>query len=152
MIEIYGDLWLHRPADARVITTNGYVRNDGAAVMGRGCAKQAKDLFPGVEYSLGQALDRYGNHVSKIWTIHGKTPLYSFPVKHHWSQQASEQLIEQSANELVAIIDLHSQSVQQLNAIVLPRPGCGNGNLAWEIVKLIIEPILDNRFHVITHG
>ena len=39
MKEITGDLWTIK-ADARVIPTNGTVRRDGAAVMGRGVALQ----------------------------------------------------------------------------------------------------------------
>ncbi len=46
MIEEFGDIW-EIPGDARVITTNGVVRKDGACVMGRGVALQAKMRYPG---------------------------------------------------------------------------------------------------------
>ena len=41
MREVVGNLWTY-PADIRVITTNGTVKNDGTCVMGRGCAAEAK--------------------------------------------------------------------------------------------------------------
>jgi len=39
------NLWEY-PADARVITTNGFVKNNGEAVMGRGCAREAARKYP----------------------------------------------------------------------------------------------------------
>ena len=46
MIEIHGNLW-QLPATWRGITTNGFVRKNGTAVMGRGCAREAATRFPG---------------------------------------------------------------------------------------------------------
>jgi hypothetical protein len=143
LIEVAGDLWTH-PASARCITTNGFVKNNGAAVMGRGCAKQAMEIFPGIEFSLGQGIEMYGNHVIKIWSAYGKTPIYSFPVKHHWRERASLELIHQSAVELVAETDK-----QGFESVVLPKPGCGNGGLLWYDVRAVIYDVLDDRFHVI---
>jgi len=37
-----------------------------------------------------------------------------------------------------------------MKKVYLPRPGCGYGYLDWEIVKKELEPILDDRFIVIT--
>lgn len=54
MKEIYANLW-EVEADLRVVTTNGAVRRDGACVMGRGCAREAKERYPGVEYRLGSS-------------------------------------------------------------------------------------------------
>ena len=144
MREIFGDLWTY-PADARVVTTNGTVRNDGAAVMGRGCAAQLKDRFRHIEYALGQLLDRHGNHVF-ILTIEPE-PILSFPVKQHWKDKADIDLIIQSAYELRTIA-----TAMDLKQVVLPRPGCGNGGLEWESldgVKIHLVNKLDDRFHVI---
>lgn len=61
MHEIVGDLFKSVKADAICITTNGWTKNDGSCVMGRGCADVAKKKWPGIEFSLGTALER-GNH------------------------------------------------------------------------------------------
>ncbi len=147
MIEVKGNLW-DFPADYKVITTNGAVKYDGACVMGRGCAREAKDKYPGIEYTLGSLIRDWGNHVHLL----GHRKILSFPVKHHWKQKADLELIERSAVELKAFV-LGMESVhpaeEQLK-IVMPRPGCGNGGLEWEEVKPVIENWLDDRFYVIT--
>lgn len=140
MIEARGNLWTH-PADLRVITTNGFVKNNGAAVMGRGCALEATQRHPGIENVLGARLRASGNHVHLLGP-----GLASMPVKHHWRQDADPTLIVRSATELVALADKHSN----YQRIVLPRPGCGNGRLRWNDIRPLLEGILDDRFTVIT--
>lgn len=65
MKEVFGNLWEYQ-ADALCITTNGYTKNNGEAVMGRGCAKESTELFPTISLYLGQKLKRDGNHVAFI--------------------------------------------------------------------------------------
>lgn len=65
MIEVFGNLWEYE-ADAVCITTNGYTKNNGEAVMGRGCAKEATEMFPKISLYLGQKLKRDGNHVAFV--------------------------------------------------------------------------------------
>ena len=143
MKERDGDIW-KAIADYYVITTDGDVRKDGAAVMGRGVALQAKKRFSGIEYTLGRGIQLRGNHVKLI----GR--LITFPVKHHWRQKADLELIKRSANELRNLInDLNVRNMFALPLrIALPRPGCGNGGLDWKSVKSWIEIVLDDRFTV----
>jgi len=151
MKEVHGDIW-KADDDYVVITTNGAVRRDGAAVMGRGVALQAKLRYQGIEFILGNFLKTYGNHVKLITGLH--PIIISFPVKHHWRQKADLKLISQSARELVQLIDLrvrlgYGNPVGNLfPSVALPRPGCGNGQLEWEDVRPIVRTILDNRFTV----
>ena len=148
MKEARGNLWTF-PADAYVITTNGFVKKNGAAVMGRGCAKEALDKFPGIAQVLGKRIQEHGNHISLIW----QHPfVISFPVKHNWWEKADIDLIKRSAEELVELVGYADKNSQYypFQQVVLPRPGCGNGQLNWEDVKPVIEPILDDRYTVIT--
>lgn len=151
MREVISDLW-EFPADARVVTTNGFVKKDGRGVMGRGVALQATRRYPGIDGVLGAQLSAKGNHV---WILnadepqppefHHKNIVLSFPVKHNWWEQADLSLIVRSARELITLADVYPE----WRTIVLPRPGCGNGGLSWDNVKPAIEGILDDRFVVV---
>lgn len=147
MKEVTGDLWElgEKDGNAIVITTNGAVTKLGRAVMGRGVARQAKKRFAahGVDARLGQIIKVAGNHVHSLFVGEPYT-LVTFPVKHHWIDQADPELIVRSAGELKAKADKSLWA-----KVYLPRPGCGNGRLEWDDVKPIIEPILDDRFTVV---
>jgi hypothetical protein len=155
MIERVGvNLWDFRTRiDAAIcITTNGEVNNKGRAIMGRGVARQAADLFPASPRLLAESLQIYGNHV--VCLINEPTiTLVTFPVKHYWSGLASLELIERSAQELVALTN-----EMKWREVYLPRPGCGNGGLiwagaggaaAWRTVQSVLQPLFDDRFIVV---
>ena len=141
MKEVTGDLWTIK-ADARVIPTNGTVRRDGAAVMGRGVALQAKQRHSKIEFSLGILLKRLGNHVHYFYH---QQDFLSFPVKHQWRETAKLDLIKRSCQELIT----HINARHWWKRIALPRVGCGNGGLDWKDVKPILEEFLDDRFIVV---
>jgi hypothetical protein len=132
--------------DAFCITTNGCVKANGECVMGRGIALTCRDKYPGLAKHLGSHIREYGNHAFSLATIK-KTGvrILSFPVKHKWNEVADVELIKRSAGELMDLADKYD-----LNNILLPRPGCGNGLLKWSVVKSAIEPILDKRVIVAT--
>lgn len=151
MREIRGDLF-DQKTDAIVITTNGAVRKDGAAVMGRGVALQATRRWSEIAWVLGGSLSLHGNHVALLGQpTSGSTGYWvvSFPVKHHWRQAADLELISRSVQELIALADKHGW-----RTVALPRPGCGNGGLDWEIVRPLLEHErvgLDARFVVVNN-
>lgn len=135
MDERAGDIWAAATRDGAwvVVTTNGATRQDGSAIMGRGIALEAARRHHGLQASLGRRLLHGGNHVNVFPSIH----IVSFPVKHHWREQADLGLIEQSAHELREAID-HGR----VNGLVYSvRPGCGNGGLRWDDVRPVIEPL-----------
>jgi hypothetical protein len=147
MRESFGDLFHGShgvTTNAVCITTNGATRSDGAAVMGRGCALQAKQEFPGIKHLLGRSIREHGNHVRPLIQVN-RWHLVSYPVKHHWRMRADLALIERSARELMALADRMGWQ-----GILLPRPGCGNGGRDWsrEIWPLL-ESILDDRVVII---
>ena len=64
MREIEGDIWdFHKAGFFIVIPTNGFIKNDGECVMGRGLAYEAKRRFPDLPLELGKRIREYGNVV-----------------------------------------------------------------------------------------
>lgn len=139
-----GDLFELARGHVLVLTTNGTVKSaSGEAVMGRGCAHQAKVLWPDVPRLLGSELQLRGNHVHLLGIDRGGyRALVSFPVKHNWWEHADLELIRRSAQQLVVKADVCGWQTN----VFLPRPGAGNGKLLWATVKDVIAPILDDRF------
>lgn len=129
---------------AIVITTNGIIRKNGRAVMGAGIAKATRDRYTDIDLKLGKYLSKYGNRAFYMGKYDDQIVL-TFPTKHDWKDKSDIELIKTSAEQIVAICDKW-----HIEKVYLPRPGCSNGGLKWEDVKSVIEPILDDRFIVIT--
>ena len=164
MREAKGNM-LDMDCDALVITTNGFVKSNGECVMGRGIAKQISQALPWIAGELGNKLNTLGN-VPHVLGQHNNVDLVSFPVKprsvkfdgsnavgHALSRfrvgesvpgfyaKADPQLIVESARKLVQLTD-------QMNwkTVLVPRFGCGAGELSWTDIRPLVEPILDDRF------
>ena len=166
MKNIIGDLFTVNGFDAKAITTNGFLKANGEAVMGRGCALKAKQMHPVLPKTLGSLIKHNGNQPQLIWSAINYS-LISFPVKpcyeffdgsnavKHmkrnfeigqrmpgWACKARLEIISQSAHQLVRLANHH-----EWDSVLLPRAGCGNGELSWEFeVKPILSKILDGRF------
>lgn len=162
MIEAKGNI-LEMECDALCITTNGFVKANGAAVMGAGIAKQIRTVIPGIDKILGQKIVREGNNVhallkyNDVWVVsYPVKPITATSdgknfVKHKyfpvgatvpgWACKATEALIIKSAHQLVKLANQHGWKT-----VLLPRPGCGAGELQWKAIKPILEKILDDRF------
>jgi len=140
MFETVGDIWQHADrGDIIVITTNGSLTRDGRAVFGRGVARQAALRFPGLDGKLGRLLAEEGSHVFDLGC-----GIVSFPVEETAWSQPDLRIIARSAEELRLLADRSGW-----RRIVVPRPGCGGGGLAWKDVGPLLAPWLDERFVVI---
>jgi hypothetical protein len=138
MKEVRGDLWSYedRKGFIILIPTNGFIKNDGTGVMGAGVARQAAERYPDLPRLLGESLQRRGNVVSRL-----TQQFYSFPTKHEWMDDSDLKLIRKSTKRLRAIAEANPNI-----KYILPKPGTGNGRLAWEKVKPIVETLPDNVF------
>lgn len=151
------------------ITTNGFVKQNGLAVMGRGCAYELAQLFPYAPKLLGAAIRRHGNITQAIFMSNDVIVL-AFPVKPDWVIYDGNNVVAHAAHHYrigqkvpgfhaKADIELIKQSAIQLLAwanegnytsIALPRVGCGAGELSWDVVYPILNSILDDRFIAVT--
>jgi hypothetical protein len=127
----FGDMMESVPSDPGailVLTTNGFVRRDGACVMGRGIARQAALRWPDLPFKLGRLIREYGNRPFRL------TPtIWTLPVKHVWYEPASMELIEASLEMMGLMV-----AKFQPPSIHMPRPGCGNGQLSWRDVEPLV--------------
>jgi O-acetyl-ADP-ribose deacetylase (regulator of RNase III) len=152
MIEITGDIFEQKDADAICVTTNGIVNNSGEIIMGAGIAKVFRDKYSDTEFgslasNLGIMVKKHGNHVfigCHERVDQHKIAIVSFPTKEHYNDKSTINLIVRSANELV-----EKTNKNKWKKVVLPRPGCGLGGLNWEEVKPHLEEIFDDRFYVV---
>lgn len=153
MREAQGDLWSYqRPGAVICITTNGKVVK-GRNVMGRGCAKEARDRFRGIDTIIGTFVTRFGNRCFKLAMGSqadgsDRWHLVTFPTKHDDPQEESDpMLIAESAEQLVDMADKFGWT-----EVVVPRPGCGNGGLDWVDVRELLVDVLDDRFVIVDRG
>jgi hypothetical protein len=152
MVEITGDLWTilqdpKRGYGSACILVNWTTNNQGYAIMGRGIAAQAKQLYPDLPDQLGTVIREAERHpyVFTYTSPTGTEPwLIMFPTKLHWRDPSPLWLVKQSVCQLMDLLD----QFDWLAPVLLPRPGVGNGKLDWELVKATIAPILDKRVHI----
>lgn len=136
MILVKGDMWnVFAEVDLFCITTNSTIRRDGALVMGRGIARQARDRFPGLDYELGKFIKRKRN---KLYGFQALSPISIFQVKYNFWEKASLNLITISTEMLQVFIK--GKNLQ----VALNFPGIGNGRLSREQVLPIISQLPDN--------
>lgn len=140
MLETVGDIWEYAATGVIVITTNGSLTKDGRAIFGRGVARQAAHRHPDIAEKLGRLLAEQGNHVFDLGC-----GIVSFPVEETPWSLPDLRIVARSAEELRRLADRSGWP-----QVVVPRPGCGGGGLAWQDVKPILAPWFDGRFIVIS--
>jgi hypothetical protein len=123
-----GDIWtVYEQTDLLVITTNSTVKANGALVMGRGVAQQARDRMRGLDRYLGRQIaatcgsrGEY-NLLTAIWPgVH----IAALQVKYHYTHPADPALITRSLAALAAWIATHHP-----RRVDMVFPGIGNGKL-----------------------
>lgn len=130
---IKGNLWSIK-ADYKGIPTNGFVKKNGRAVMGRGVALQARETYKDLDLELGIKILKEGNVIHFL-----SHSLFSFPVKHNWWGKADIELIKNSVGELKDIA--YSRSYR---TFAIPLPGTGNGKLNPEQVWPLLKDLPNN--------
>ena len=135
-----GDIW-SPDFHIIVIPVNIGWTKTGYNVMGRGVAKQASELYPGLAKWYGSKCRSFMIHTPCL----RYDRLILFPVKPlnvlapylSWQGKANLSLIEKSTKDLAEFPD---------KEIALPLVGCGNGRLSESDVLPILNMYLDDRF------
>jgi hypothetical protein len=166
-----GDLF-EKETEAIIIPTNGCLKKGNKAVVGKGVAKQANEVFDKFDVKLGANLTLFGNIPSIVGVWNGKTVI-NFPTKPGlimygvddsyeiidkykrlkkkgdlipgWMCKSSTSLIESSAIGTKNIVDNHG-----FKRVILPQVGCGEGGLNLLNIIEILDKYFDDRFVMIT--
>ena len=146
MEEVAGDIWEYSAKNKCivVIPVNGFVKNNGMAVMGRGLAREASKKFPKLPVALGYHIKHYGNDVHYFEDFN----IISFPVKYNWWENADIELIRRSSRQL-KFLNSDNLFAEHNKLICMPHVGCGNGKLLWKDVKPIIETYLSEFDNIV---
>lgn len=149
MILERGNMWdIFGHTDLFLITTNPIRRKDGAVVMGRGIAKEAKDRFPSMPYDFGTNYN--GDNVGYIGHYGEEDQGVDwFMTKTHWREASDIEVIKQSIKELAALTKPGGNFM--CSRADLNFPGIGNGKLKREDVLPLLEELPDN-VHVWEYG
>ena len=108
-------------------------------VMGKGIALQFKRAFPANFRAYSAACKRGEVKLGQVWTfdtgvIGTRRFLLNFPTKQHWR---SSSRLEDIAAGLDSLVDTVSEL--KIKSVAIPALGCGNGGLAWDDVRPLIE-------------
>lgn len=169
MRQLRGDLLAYE-CDAIVVTTNGFTKQNGDCVMGRGIALQVANIYPQLPNILGDSIKRHGNKVVAFDFEDEHPAIVAFPVKPITVISDGTNVVSHMRNKFpkgavvpgfacIAEKDLIEQSLKQLvdgvnqmgwTNVACPRFGCGAGELSWEEIEPLAERYLDDRFVVFT--
>ena len=133
MIEIQRGNLLEADAEALVNTVNC------VGVMGKGIALQFKQAFP-ENFKEYEKASRHNEVVpGKMFTFKTGTllnPKYiiNFPTKRHW--KGISRIDDIRAGLSALIVEVKQLGIE---SIAVPPLGCGNGRLAWDQVRPLVE-------------
>ncbi len=135
MIREIGNMWdIYGDHECFLITTNSYIRQDGALVMGRGIALQAKNRWSQLPYDLGECIEHL-----EVYGLLWCSGIGAFQVKKHYMRDAQTDIIRHSTSMLKLHAHNHPNVRYDLNF-----PGIGHGRLEHDEVHEIISILPDN--------
>lgn len=129
---------LDAPVDALVNTVNT------VGVMGKGIALMFKDRFPENYKAYAAACAEGTVRVGEMFVtagveLDGPRWIINFPTKQHWRYPSKIEWVRDGLLALKAVI-----REKQIQSIAIPPLGCGNGGLAWAVVRSLIETTLND--------
>lgn len=130
LVEASGNL-LDAPVDALVNPVNT------VGVMGKGLALQFKQAFPTNFAAYATACARNEVRIGEVFVHRTDVlqPRYilNVPTKKHWREPSSLEDVRAGIEALVATV-----RELQIPSVAVPRLGCGEGGLSFEVVRPLI--------------
>lgn len=120
-------------------------------VMGKGIALQFRQAFPKNYEAYKAACNRGKVKIGKMFVfdlarLSNPRFIINFPTKRHWKQRAKIEDIDAGLQDLRKVVQELS-----IGSIAVPPLGCGNGGLAWGVVRKRIEKCLSDLPDVNIH-
>ena len=135
-----GNLW-NSNADIILVTTNSFIRGDGALVMGRGAALEMKSKYPLLPFDFGKIIKEKCGHLKEYNIIfESNIPIKFgiFQVKYHFKDSANIELIKRSILKLQIIANNDNKQ------FAMNYPGIGFGQLSEKDVLPLISMLPNN--------
>ena len=133
MEEIVGDLF---KTDCQTLT----IPVNMVGAMGKGLALYAKKRWPHVDpiYRRHCNTHTFKTRLVTVPIDNAGRQILLLPTKNHWSEESNEWLINRS-------LDFLARDYQELNikSLAIPKIGCGNGLMEYDVVKGMIFHHLD---------
>ncbi len=132
--------------DTVLVTCNSVLKTNGSLVMGKGFAKECCDYDPTLPRKFGSIIQTI-SHKTTLGLRYGlfiSDNMYfgAIQTKYDWRYNSPQELVNFSSMMLANIA-----SMMPCRKFHLPRPGCGNGGLNWELeVKWMFVNVPDNVF------
>lgn len=129
---------LEADAEALVNTVNT------VGVMGKGVALMFKEAFPDNFTAYKRACDANELNTGRVFVTERRSLtepnprwIVNFPTKQHWRNPTQIEWVKDGLQDLRAFIVKNS-----VKSVAVPPLGCGNGGLAWNDVRPLIEDAL----------
>lgn len=128
---VEGDIF-SSPAQVLVNTVNT------VGVMGKGIAKEYKKRYPEMFQNYKEQCEKQKLVIGRLMLWYAPDHwLLQFPTKEHWRKPSKLEYIEKGLTTFV-----RRYADYNISSIAFPRLGCGNGELDWKDVKLLMEKYL----------
>ncbi len=126
-----GDIF-STPAQTIVNTVNT------VGVMGKGIALEFKKRYPDMFDNYKIACEKNRLKIGRLMLFYEPDHwVLLFPTKEHWRNPSRLEYIEQG---LIKFSNIYAES--GITSIAFPKLGCGNGELNWDEVRILMEKYL----------
>lgn len=107
-------------------------------VMGKGIALEFKNRYPKMFETYKVMCEKRKFQIGKLMLFHEQDhQILLFPTKENWRNPSKLEYIEKGLNKFI-----QNYAQKNITSIAFPKLGCGNGELLWDDVRLLMEQYL----------